>query len=165
MSNNGHGFLADAFRKFARKTSHVVGSSYAFAAAVLIIVAWAATYPLWQNGDTWQLVINTATTIVTFLMVFLIQNTQNRDTLQIHLKLDELIRAIGKAHNSMIDLEAFSDEELHALEKKFAHLREHRRRPKKHSADGDENSEQERPSGDSPIDEGQPQQVRHVASD
>jgi low affinity Fe/Cu permease len=88
-------------------------------AACVTIVLWAATGPLFDYSDTWQLVINTGTTIVTFLMVFLIQNTQNRDSLAIHLKLDELIRALGHARNQLIDLEELNDEELAALQEEF----------------------------------------------
>ena len=112
------------FRKFARRTSNGVGSPWAFTVAVLVIVAWAATGPLFHFSDTWQLVINTGTTIVTFLMVFLIQNTQNRDAVAIHLKLDELIRAIKGARNNLVDLEELSDEELEALQKEFRRLGE-----------------------------------------
>jgi len=87
--------------------------------AVVVILAWAISGPYFHYSDTWQLVINTGTTIVTFLIVFLIQNTQNRDARAIHLKLDEIIRAIGEAHNNMIDIENLSDEELHRLSHKF----------------------------------------------
>jgi low affinity Fe/Cu permease len=97
----------------------MVGSSWAFLTALLIIIVWALSGPIFHFSDTWQLVINTGTTIVTFLMVFLIQNTQNRDATAIHLKLDELIRAIGKARNSMVDLENLPDEELEKLKKEF----------------------------------------------
>ena len=116
--------ISDAFRVFARKTSSVLGSAWSFAAAILIIVVWAATGPIFHFSDTWQLIINTGTTIVTFLMVFLIQNTQNRDAKAVHLKLDEIIRALGKARNEMVDLEELSDEELNNLEQQFRRLRE-----------------------------------------
>ncbi|HJT45579.1 MAG TPA: low affinity iron permease family protein [Chthoniobacterales bacterium] len=116
--------VSDAFRVFARKTSAVLGSAWAFAAAILIIVIWAATGPMFHFSDTWQLIINTGTTIVTFLMVFLIQNTQNRDAKAVHLKLDEVIRALNKARNEMVDLEELSDEELDKLEQQFRRLRE-----------------------------------------
>lgn len=105
----------DWFGKFAAKTSGWLGSKWAFAGAGLIIVVWAVTGPLFHFSNTWQLVINTGTTIVTFLMVFLIQNTQNRDARAINLKLDELIRSIDKAHDQMIDIENLSDLELDAL--------------------------------------------------
>jgi low affinity Fe/Cu permease len=115
--------ISDAFRVFARKTSGVLGSAWAFAAAILIIIVWAATGPMFHFSDTWQLIINTGTTIVTFLMVFLIQNTQNRDAKAVHLKLDEVIRALGKARNELLDLENLSDEELDRLEGQFRRLR------------------------------------------
>jgi low affinity Fe/Cu permease len=115
--------VSDAFRVFARKTSTVLGSAWAFAVAILIIVVWAATGPMFHFSDTWQLIINTGTTIVTFLMVFLIQNTQNRDAKAVHLKLDEIIRALGKARNELVDLEELSDEELDKLEDQFRRLR------------------------------------------
>ena len=116
--------ISDAFRAFARKTSQVLGSPWAFTVAILIIVVWAALGPTFHYSDTWQLIINTGTTIVTFLMVFLIQNTQNRDAKAVHLKLDELIRAIGSARNNLLDLEELSDEELKKLEEDFKRLRD-----------------------------------------
>src|SRR5882672_1115630 len=100
------------FRKFSHNTSVGVGSPWAFGIAVLVILTWGLSGPLFGFSDTWQLVINTGTTIVTFLMVFLIQNTQNRDAIAMHLKLDELIRAIKGARNRMVDLDELSDEEL-----------------------------------------------------
>lgn len=115
--------VSDAFRVFARKASTVLGSAWAFAAAILIIIVWAATGPMFHFSDTWQLIINTGTTIVTFLMVFLIQNTQNRDAKAVHLKLDEIIRALKKARNELVDLENLSDEELDKLEGQFRRLR------------------------------------------
>ena len=104
--------LAHGFQVFAAQASVWVGSKWAFAAAVLGIVAWAALGQKFRFSDTWQLVVNTATTIVTFLMVFLIQNTQNRDARAIHLKLDEVIRSLRRASNQMINVEKLSDEEL-----------------------------------------------------
>lgn len=95
-----------------------------FMAAVLIIVIWGATGPAAGFSDTWQLIINTGTTIVTFLMVFLIQNTQNRDAKAVHIKLDELIFAVKEARNRLVDLEDCTDEELDALRKEFARIRE-----------------------------------------
>jgi low affinity Fe/Cu permease len=92
-------------------------------AAVVIIIGWAILGPYFRYSDTWQLVINTATTIITFLMVFLIQNTQNRDARAIHLKLDELIRCLDLAHNDMINVEKLSDEELAVLSQKFDNIR------------------------------------------
>src|SRR6476469_2549372 len=116
--------IRDAFGVFARKTSNILGTAWAFVAAILIIVVWAATGPTFHYSDTWQLIINTGTTIVTFLMVFLIQNTQNRDAKAVHLKLDELIRALGPARNRLVDLEKLSDDDLKALETEFEKLRE-----------------------------------------
>ncbi|HXV41849.1 MAG TPA: low affinity iron permease family protein [Anaerolineae bacterium] len=116
--------MNELFRKFAHKTSVVVGSPWAFITAVAIIVIWAVTGPIFGFSDTWQLIINTGTTIVTFLMVFLIQNTQNRDAVAIHLKLDELIRGVKSARNSLVDLEDLSDEELEQLQQEFRRLRE-----------------------------------------
>ena len=115
--------VSDAFRLFARRSSAILGSPWAFASAILIIVVWALTGPTFHYSDTWQLIINTGTTIVTFLMVFLIQNTQNRDAKAMHLKLDELIRALKKARNELVDLEDLSDEELTKLEEQFKRLR------------------------------------------
>jgi low affinity Fe/Cu permease len=112
------------FRRFATATAEVVGRSYAFIVAVALLGTWASTGPLFHFSDTWQLVINTGTTIVTFLMVFLIQNTQNRDAHAIHLKLDELIRANTHARNSLLALESMSDDELHALQREFEELRD-----------------------------------------
>lgn len=111
------------FRRFAEKTSETVGSAWAFAAAVVVIMAWATTGPLFHYSDTWQLVINTSTTIITFLMVFLIQYTQNRDTATLRLKLDELIRS-SQARNDFIELEELDDQELRALRDEFHQLRE-----------------------------------------
>ena len=115
--------VSDAFRVFARRSSNVLGSPWAFVMAILVIVVWAATGPTFHFSDTWQLIINTGTTIVTFLMVFIIQNTQNRDAKAVHLKLDEIIRAIKGARNELVDLEELSDEELKKLEEQFRHLR------------------------------------------
>ena len=121
-----HDFLcvvSDAFRVFARRCSVMLGSAWAFAGAVLVIGVWLITGPTFHFSDTWQLIINTATTIITFLMVFLIQNTQNRDAKAVHLKLDELIRAIKNARNELVDLEDLSDEELQRLEAQFRRMR------------------------------------------
>ena len=115
--------VSDAFRVFARRSSRMLGSAWAFAAAVLAILIWILTGPTFHFSDTWQLIINTATTIITFLMVFLIQNTQNRDAKAMHLKLDELIRAIKNARNELVDLENLSDEELKRLEEQFRRMR------------------------------------------
>lgn len=116
--------VRDAFRVFARKSSIVLGTAWAFVVAVLIIAVWALTGPTFHFSDTWQLIINTGTTIVTFLMVFLIQNTQNRDSKALHLKLDEIIRALKHARNELVDLEKLSDEDLDRLEKQFERLRQ-----------------------------------------
>lgn len=127
--------VRDGFRKFAQITSEITGSAWAFMTALALIVVWACSYPLFVHGasgtpeheagfNTWQLVINTLTTIITFMMVFLIQNTQNRDAKVIHLKLDELIRALKGARNEMVDLEKLSDDDLKTLEKQFARIRE-----------------------------------------
>ena len=112
----------DAFHVFARRSSEVLGSPWAFTFAILVIVIWGTTGPLFHFSDTWQLIINTGTTIVTFLMVFLIQNTQNRDAKAVHLKLDELIRAVKGARNRLVDLEKLSDEELKKLEQEFERI-------------------------------------------
>lgn len=109
----------DWFARFAATASAWLGSKWAFAGAVCIILIWAMTGPVFQFSDTWQLVINTGTTIVTFLMVFLIQNTQNRDARAINLKLNELIRAIDKARDNMIDIENLSDSELDRLHVRY----------------------------------------------
>jgi low affinity Fe/Cu permease len=114
--------MRELFRKFAQKVSQATGSSWAFISAVLIILIWALTGPIFKYSDTWQLVINTGTTIITFLMVFLIQNTQNRDAKAIHLKLDELIKGVGGARTGLVDLENMSDEELEELHKEFERL-------------------------------------------
>ena len=115
--------IRDSFRHFARKSSAVLGTAWAFIGALIIIAIWGLTGPVFHFSDTWQLIINTGTTIVTFLMVFLIQNTQNRDAKAMHLKLDELIRAIEGARNRLVDLEKLSDEELKQLEEQFTRLR------------------------------------------
>ena len=112
----------DRFGRFAARISGWLGSKWAFVGAGLVIVVWALTGPLFGYSDTWQLVINTGTTIVTFLMVFLIQNTQNRDARAINLKLDELIRAIAEARNTMIDIENLSDLELDELHTRYEQL-------------------------------------------
>src|SRR5205085_11026795 len=107
----------------ATSASRVVGSKWAFFAAMLLILGWGLTGSYFRYSDTWQLVVNTATTIVTFLIVFLIQNTQNRDAKAIHLKLDEIIRAIHPAHNEMINIEKLADEELERLAKDFDRIK------------------------------------------
>jgi low affinity Fe/Cu permease len=128
--------VSDAFRVFARRSSVMLGSAWAFTAAVSVILIWLLTGPMFHFSDTWQLIINTATTVVTFLMVFLIQNTQNRDAKAMHLKLDELIRAIKNARNELVDIEDLSDEELKKLEEQFRLMRkraeEDETRPSRH---------------------------------
>jgi low affinity Fe/Cu permease len=114
---------SDRFGRFAARSSHYLGSRWAFVAALGVILVWAATGPIFHYSDTWQLVINTGTTIVTFLMVFLIQNTQNRDARAIHLKLNELIHAVDKARNRMIDVEKLSDLELDELARTYETIR------------------------------------------
>jgi low affinity Fe/Cu permease len=116
--------MGEKFHKFAHRISDIVGSPKAFISALMVIIVWGISGPLFKFSDTWQLVINTATTIVTFLMVFLIQNAQNRDAKAIHLKLDELIRAHKGARNSLVDLEDLSDQELHTLQKEFESFRD-----------------------------------------
>jgi low affinity Fe/Cu permease len=117
--------MREMFRTFATRVSDWVGSPMAFIVGLSVIVIWAITGPLFGYSDTWQLVVNTATTIVTFLMVFLIQNTQNRDARAIHLKLDELLRAMKGARTAMVALETSTDEELAELQEEFERL--HRR--------------------------------------
>src|SRR5580765_5010910 len=112
---NNCGGVRGRFRACAAWIANAAGSPWAFAVAVSVIAVWAITGPIFHFSDTWQLVINTATTIVTFLMVFLIQNTQNRDTKAVHLKLDELLRGVKGARNSLVDLDELSDEELDRL--------------------------------------------------
>ena len=117
--------MREAFRIFASRTAEWVGTPGAFVLGLGLIVLWALTGPLFDYSDTWQLVVNTATTIVTFLMVFLIQSTQNRDARAIHLKLDELIRGVRGARTAMVALENSTDEELAELQAEFERL--HRR--------------------------------------
>jgi low affinity Fe/Cu permease len=112
------------FNWFATKTSTAAGQPFTFVTAVAVILVWAVTGPMFHYSDTWQLIINTGTTIVTFLMVFLIQNTQNRDTQAIQLKLDELIRVNAKARNRMVTLEDLTEEELDKVKAQFANLAE-----------------------------------------
>jgi low affinity Fe/Cu permease len=125
--------VSDAFRVFAHRSSIILGSAWAFTGAVLVILVWLLTGPTFHFSDTWQLIINTATTIITFLMVFLIQNTQNRDAKAVHLKLDELIRALKGARNQLVDLEDLSDEELKKLEGQFQRMRKHAENGGNHS--------------------------------
>ncbi len=115
--------MRDIFRKIAHKVSEAVGAPTAFILALILIIVWGTSGPASGFSDTWQLVINTTTTILTFLMVFLIQNTQNRETRAIHLKLDELIRAVRNARPGLIDLEDMTDYELDKLQKEFEKMR------------------------------------------
>jgi low affinity Fe/Cu permease len=129
--------VRNGFRVCAHWLSLAVGTPTAFLLALSSIVVWAVLGPVFHFSDTWQLVINTGTTIITFLMVFVIQNTQNRDTKALHLKLDELLRGVAGARTSLVDLESLSDEELDRLQHEFERLRgiaSHRERnhPKAH---------------------------------
>ena len=114
---------SEVFRRFAKTTATLVGTPWCFIAAMMLIAGWGLSGPMFRYSDTWQLVINTSTTIVTFLIVFLIQNTQNRDARAIHLKLDELLRAVAEARTGLIELENLSDEQLERLQKEFELLR------------------------------------------
>jgi len=115
------------FGRIAKGTARVTGRPATFAAAVLIVLAWAATGPVFHYSDTWQLVINTGTTILTFLMVFLIQNTQNRDAEAVQVKLDELIRCMKGAHNALLDLEELTEEDLNRIRALYIALATHAR--------------------------------------
>ena len=117
-----------AFNRFAKWIAHVSGHPAAFVVALTVILVWAASGPLFGFSDTWQLVINTGTTIVTFLMVFLIQNTQNRDSAAVQIKLDELIRALEGAHNALLDLEELTDPEIDRIRTKYEAIAEQARR-------------------------------------
>ncbi len=123
-SGHPHKSLRDRFVDFAKAVARIVGSPWSFLLALVIIAVWAFTGPMFRFSDTWQLVINTGTTIVTFLMVFLIQNSQNRDAKAIHLKLDELIRSSKGARNDLVLLEDMSEEELDTLATQFQSLRD-----------------------------------------
>jgi low affinity Fe/Cu permease len=112
------------FARFAKRSSETVGSSWAFTAAIVIIAGWIITGPIFHFSDAWQLIINSVTNIITFFVVFLIQNSQNRDFKAINLKLDEVIRSHGGAKNDMIDIENLTDDELRELERQYERLRE-----------------------------------------
>jgi len=127
--------VKEKFRRISCAAAECVGTYWAFGISLGFIAVWAATGPIFHFSDTWQLVINTATTIITFLMVFLIQNTQNRDAKAIHLKLDELIRSTSKARNSLLNLESLTDEELAGLQKEFARLQKRAQLKAPHEAD------------------------------
>ena len=110
------------FLRFSKKLSVLTGRAGTFVIAVMLVLVWACTGPFFKFSDTWQLVINTSTTIITFLMVFLIQNTQNRDTQAIQVKLDEIIRAVGGAHNALLNLEDLSEKELDMFKRRYVKL-------------------------------------------
>jgi low affinity Fe/Cu permease len=118
-----NGFEHWSFGEAARYASCLLGTPVTFALACAVVLAWLVTGPLFGYSDTWQLVINTGTTIITLLMVFLVQSTQNRDARALHLKLDELLRSLETARNKLIDLEHCSDEELDRMERQFKALR------------------------------------------
>ncbi|MCU1241948.1 MAG: hypothetical protein JWO71_2674 [Candidatus Acidoferrum typicum] len=126
MATNNHALERSngSFHTFAGRASLLVGSKWAFTTAVLVILFWGLCGPYFHFSDTWQLVVNTATTIITFLIVFLIQNTQNRDARAIHLKLDEIIHAIKGARNEMIQIENLSDADLETISKNFEKIRD-----------------------------------------
>ena len=127
--------MRETFVRFARLASRVTGSAGAFVLAVLVIVAWGASGPLFGFNDTWQLAINTGTTIVTFLMVFLIQSTQNRDSVAMQLKLDELIRAVSGARDELIDLEEDSEAKLKSEQEAFRDMAKRLHRTSRGSID------------------------------
>ena len=116
--------MNDGFRRFAAAASRVSGKAGVFALALAVVLVWLVTGPLFGYSNTWQLVINTGTTIITFLMVFLLQNTQNRDNQAVHLKLDELLRAVKNARTSFIDIEELPDEDLELMAEQFHKLQE-----------------------------------------
>jgi low affinity Fe/Cu permease len=116
--------MHELFRKVAQDASRAMGAPWAFALACFLTILWAISGPFFNYSDTWQLVINTATTVLTFLMVFLIQNTQNRDAHAIHLKLDELIKTQKEARNQLIDVEDLDDEQLEILQKEFVRFKQ-----------------------------------------
>src|SRR5262245_54866435 len=126
--------MNEVFRRFATAAARGMGSPAAFMIAVGTVVVWAVMGPMFDYSDTWQLAINTGTTIVTFLMVFLIQNTQNRDAKALHLKLDEVIRGLQGARNHLVDLENMTDAELDELQREFQRIRQ---RAEAHSAEHD----------------------------
>ncbi len=111
------------FRNFSVGAANALGSSWMFIANIFLLVVWLASGPFFKYSDTWQLLVNTATTVFTYLAVFLIQNTQNRDAKAIHLKLDELIKGVEGARTHLVDLENLSDEELESLQSEFSRLR------------------------------------------
>lgn len=126
--------MHELFRKIAQESSKAMGAPWAFALACFVTLLWAVSGPYFEYSDTWQLVINTATTVLTFLAVFLIQNTQNRDAHAIHLKLDELIKTQKAARNQLIDVEDMADEQLEQLQKEFVQYRDDSTKAEKKSA-------------------------------
>jgi len=139
------------FTKFAQKASNATGHPGAFLVALMAVVIWAITGPIFKYSDTWQLVINTGTTIVTFMMVFLIQNTQNRDTAAMQIKLDEIINSMEDAHDSLLDLEELDDVDLNKVRDKY------RQRAKRARARGEE-----LPSVNAVVEETKPAEVKHA---
>lgn len=117
--------MREIFRRFAEGVSHAAGTPIAFVLAFMVIIIWFVTGPIFGYSDTWQLAINTGTTIVTFLMVFLLQNTQNRESRATQIKLDELLRALRSARTSLVDLEELPDEDLDRLEGEFRKMSQH----------------------------------------
>jgi low affinity Fe/Cu permease len=142
--------MSEYFRKFSEAVSRAAGAPPAFVIAMLVIVVWLVTGPIFHFSDTWQLIINTGTTIVTFLMVFLLQNTQNREARATQIKLDELLRAIRSARTSLVDLEDLPDEELDRLEQEFRQVSERasatrkKRRTRKQGPDSAEKAVEDR---------------------
>jgi low affinity Fe/Cu permease len=135
--------IANSFNRFAKWTARTAGHPSTFGVAVAVIVVWAITGPIFGFSDSWQLVINTATTIVTFLMVFLIQNTQNRDSTAMQIKLDELIRAEKGAHNELVDLEDMTEQELEQMKAHYTQLAERARaRLRKRTKESEEGEDQ-----------------------
>ena len=133
-------YINDLLEHFSKHVTHWAGSSWAFAIACSVVLVWAVTGPLFDYSETWQLVINTGTTIVTFLMVFLVQRAQNKESLAMHVKLNELLASQKGASNALINLEDLSEQEIDALHKRFANLAD---RLKKHMEDCDEHSVRE----------------------
>src|SRR6266850_2256681 len=134
-----------AFTRFAKATSRLAGRPVSFILAVLIILVWAATGPIFHFSDAWQLVINTSTTIITFLMVFLIQATQNRDSEAVQVKLDELLRVTAGAHNALLDLEELEQEQLEQIRASYARLAERAREELRHGKPDTDRPEPELP--------------------
>lgn len=122
----------DLFNKFSKKAADIIGSSWAFVFACLSIIVWMITGPIFHYSDTWQLLINTGTTIITFLIVFLLQHTQNRDTKTLQIKLDELILKITKADNMRMALDEMTDDQLEVLEKKYKEIAKNRKKDSSH---------------------------------